>query len=146
MNALKLRPATPDDAEFLYQLLKTTMRDYVEQLWGWDEEWQRTYFDMRFDPAKNQIVVLNDRDVGVISTERREEAVHVSGFYILPEYQGQGIGTKVLQALLADTFRDGLPVTLGVLRGNPAQRLYERLGFVVVGETETRLKMKATPG
>ena len=36
-----------------------------------------------------------------------------------------------------------LPVTLGVLKVNPRdQALYEKLGFVVNGETETHILMK----
>ena len=142
---MKLRPTTAEDAEFLYQLLKTTMRKYVDQTWGWDEGWQRAYFEMRFDPAKNQIIVLDDRDIGVIATEKREDEIILSSLYILPEYQGQGIGTRLIKELLAQAFRDDLPVGLRVLKVNPAKRLYERLGFVVVEEIDTHYYMRATP-
>jgi ribosomal protein S18 acetylase RimI-like enzyme len=145
MHALKFRPATPDDEEFLYQLLKATMRGYVDQIWGWDEDWQRAYFHMRFDPAKNQIVVLDDQDVGVISVEWREDVVHLCTLFILPEYQGRGIGTQLISALQAAASREGLPMTLRVLKVNPAKRLYERLGFMVVEEDEARYVMKTTP-
>jgi ribosomal protein S18 acetylase RimI-like enzyme len=142
---VKLRPATPQDAEFIFQTLKATMREYVDQTWNWDEEWQRSYFEMRFDPAKNQIIVLDDRDIGVISVERKKDEFRLSTIYILPDYQGQGIGTQLINALLAAAFRDGLPVSLRVLKVNPAKRLYERLGYVVVEETESHYCMKATP-
>ena len=145
MHALKLRPATSDDAKFVYRLLRATMRDYVDQTWGWDEEWQHAYFHMRFDPAKNQIVVLDDQDVGVISVERREDVAHLGRLYILPAYQGQGIGTQLLTDLMTGAFREGLPVTLRVLKVNPAKRLYERLGFVVIEEAEAHYIMKAMP-
>jgi ribosomal protein S18 acetylase RimI-like enzyme len=145
MHALKLRPATLEDAEFLFQLLKATMREYVEQTWDWDDNWQRAYFQMRYDPTKNQVVVLDDRDIGVIAAERGEDRIHLSTIYILPEYQSQGIGTQLLKDLLAGAFREGLPVTLRVLKVNPAKRLYERLGFAVIRETETRYFMKAMP-
>jgi ribosomal protein S18 acetylase RimI-like enzyme len=145
MMRLKLRPARPEDAEFVFQTLKATMREYVDQTWGWDEEWQRAYFEMRFDPAENQIVVLDDQGIGVIGVEKREDEVVLSSLYILPEYQGRGIGTRLIKDVLAQAFRDGLPVGLRVLRVNPARRLYERLGFVVVEETDTNYNMKATP-
>lgn len=45
MHPLSLRPATPEDAEFLFQILKATVWEYVDQTWGWDEEWQRAYFE-----------------------------------------------------------------------------------------------------
>jgi len=142
---VKLRPTTPEDAEFLYQLLKATMREYVDQTWGWDEDWQRAYFEMRFDPAKNQIIVLDNHDIGVIATEKSEDEILLSSLYILPEYQGRGIGTRLIKELLARAFRDGLAVGLRVLKVNPARRLYERLGFVVVEEKDTHYYMKATP-
>jgi ribosomal protein S18 acetylase RimI-like enzyme len=46
---------------------------------------------------------------------------------LLPAYRGQGIGTRLLDALLAQA--QGAPVTLHVEPLNPAQRLYRRLGF-----------------
>ena len=142
---VSLRAATPEDAEFLFRLLKATMREYVEQTWSWDENWQRAYFQERFDPAKNQIVVLDDRDIGVIAAERREDEVFLSSLYILPEYQGRGIGTLLIKAVLDGAFQEGLPVRLRVLKVNPARRLYERLGFTVVEEADTHYHMKATP-
>jgi hypothetical protein len=38
-----------------------------------------------------------------------------------------------------------LPVSLRVLKVNPAQRLWRRLGFTVVGETETHWLMELPP-
>jgi RimJ/RimL family protein N-acetyltransferase len=37
MHSLTLRQATRQDRDFLYDLLKATMREYVAQIWGWDE-------------------------------------------------------------------------------------------------------------
>ena len=37
----------------------------------------------------------------------------------------------------------GVPVKLSVSRKNPAERLYRRLGFTVVGEDELRLRMSS---
>jgi predicted phosphodiesterase len=39
--------------------------------------------------------------------------------------------------------RQGVAVTLQVLKMNPARRLYERLGFCIVGETGMKYRMKA---
>jgi ribosomal protein S18 acetylase RimI-like enzyme len=54
---------------------------------------------------------------------------------LLPEFRGRGIGTAILDRLLA--YADGLhaPVTLHVEPFNPALRMYERAGFTFV---ETR--------
>ena len=84
------------------------MREYVEQTWSWDEKWQRAHFRENFDPAKNQIVVLDDRDIGVIAAERREAEVFLGSIYILPEYQRRGIGTLLIKSVLDGAFQEGL--------------------------------------
>ena len=145
MHQIPTRTATSDDYEFLWQLLKATMQDYVDQTWGWDEVWQQTYFRENFDPGENQIVVLNGQDIGVVAVKQTETAVFLSRIYILPEYQGQGIGTQLVESVKAEAFSEGLPVTLRVLKVNPARNWYERLGFVMAEERETHYYMKAMP-
>jgi ribosomal protein S18 acetylase RimI-like enzyme len=40
---------------------------------------------------------------------------------------------------------DALPVMLKVLKGNPAKRLYDRLGFEIIGEDEKEFHMRRAP-
>ncbi len=145
MEGLALRPATHADGAFLFDLLKVALGPYVAQTWGWDEEWQRTYFWSRFAPEAARIVVLEGRDVGVLSVDEGEDVVLLSQIYLLPEVQGRGIGTTLIRSVLDRAFARHVPVRLRVLRVNPAQRLYERLGFVAVSETETHYVMQAAP-
>jgi ribosomal protein S18 acetylase RimI-like enzyme len=141
-----LRAATEQDKEFLYALLKATMREYVEELWGWDEAWQRAHFLEHVDPARSQIVVLDGVDIGVLTLEERQTEVFLGQIYILPAYQNQGIGTRLIRSVLDDAFAQELPVALRVLKSNPsARRLYERLGFEESDETETHHIMRAVP-
>jgi ribosomal protein S18 acetylase RimI-like enzyme len=142
---LKLRPATWDDLNFLYDLLRTTMREHVERIWHWNDEWQREYFRSNFDPDENQIIVLDGEDIGVFGTRRQDDEIYLARIYILPGYQNQGLGTQLLNSLLAEAAHQNLSVTLRALKGNPARRLYERLGFKIVEENETHYTMKATP-
>ncbi|HET9222709.1 MAG TPA: GNAT family N-acetyltransferase [Roseiflexaceae bacterium] len=55
---------------------------------------------------------------------------------VLPERIGQGIGERLLARLLAEAWPTYQAVVLSVREANPARRLYERSGFVVV-ETAT---------
>ena len=119
------------------------MCEYIAKIWGWDEQWRQEHFTENFDPDTDQVIVLDEKDIGVISIEEKEDEIFLSKIYILPEYQGRGIGTQLINYLLEVAFNSGLPVTLRVLKTNPAKLLYERLGFVEVGETETEYLMKA---
>ena len=54
---------------------------------------------------------------------------------LYPDFRGRGIGTRLVQALLAELRSRGFAaVSLSVQRANPAGRLYRRLGFRIVGE------------
>ena len=54
---------------------------------------------------------------------------------LYPDFRGQGIGTRLVQALLDELRNRGFAaVSLSVQRANPAGRLYLRLGFRIVGE------------
>jgi ribosomal protein S18 acetylase RimI-like enzyme len=63
---------------------------------------------------------------------------------IAPEFRGQGLGTAVLLEFIADTERRRLSASLQVLKINPVRRLYERLGFQIVGETDTHYLMSTS--
>jgi ribosomal protein S18 acetylase RimI-like enzyme len=57
-----------------------------------------------------------------------EEASKVS-IGVKPKVRGQGVGEKLMRALIGEAARRGLGLCLSVRSENPARRLYERLGF-----------------
>ncbi|MFN8497692.1 MAG: N-acetyltransferase [Anaerolineae bacterium] len=62
---------------------------------------------------------------------------------VLPECIGRGVGGRLLTRLLAEA-RGVYPcIYLSVRDSNPAIRLYERAGFVVVGEITNRVGGKS---
>lgn len=140
------RPATPADSDFLWWLHGQTLRSYVAQTWGWDEAWQWQYFQEHFSPERLEIIEVDGAPAGCLSVERHEDHIFLSLIEIAPQYQGQGLGTKLIEELLVDADRRAVPVRLRVLRANgPARRLYQRLGFVLVRETDERLYMERRP-
>ena len=64
---------------------------------------------------------------------------------ILPGYQGRGIGGGVIRAVLVQARQARVAVSLRVLRGNPAMRLYERLGFQITAESGIEFNMTCKP-
>ncbi len=64
---------------------------------------------------------------------------------ILPEWRNRGVGTAFLRELIAESEYTGRPLKLQVAKGNPAARLYERLGFSKVSEDQVYIQMEQNP-
>ena len=129
---VNLRPAREQDREFLYELHCRTMRDVIEKTWGWDESWQLRDFDRRFREYVVSIVECNGHAVGGLLLEYKTDSVYIHELQVLPEHQGQGVGTDVVERVIEEAATRGVPVTLSVVPANPrAKQLYERLGFEV---------------
>ena len=140
-----LRQATQDDYAFLFHLHQASMKDYVTQTWGWDEVVQQTLFRERFEPAHVQIVVVDGRDVGALAVKQEPDTLVLANLQILPDAQKQGLGTAIISSLLLQARQLSVLVSLQVLKVNPARKLYERLGFTVIGETATHYLMRTAP-
>src|SRR5215469_16679738 len=95
-----LRQATEADYAFLFHLHQASMKDYVTQTRGWDEAVQQTLFRERFEPARCQIVVVDGRDVGVLSVQHQPDTLVLANVRILPDAQKQGLGTAIIKQLL----------------------------------------------
>lgn len=60
---------------------------------------------------------------------------------VLPGHRGQGIGTMLMQRLLAEAKERFPAISLSVSTTNPAVRLYERLGFVPIAQQGASVTM-----
>jgi GNAT superfamily N-acetyltransferase len=143
----QLRPASPEDRDFLLRLHHAAFRESVEALWGWDEAEQERVFDEHLArPVTRRVIQVGDEDVGELSVEERADEHVLASILILPAWQGWGIGSAILDGLLERASAGGKPLTLRVLVTNPrARRLYERKGFRVTRTTETHVYMRAEP-
>lgn len=137
----QLRPALSADRDFLFDLHRQALGPCIERLWGWDEEEQRLHLESVFDSVGWQVIVLNGRDVGMIRTSETEDRVVLDDIEILPAFQGRGLGTAVVKAVLDYAEGRGKDTALEVLTLNPARRLYQRLGFQIIGQDRVHTRM-----
>ena len=130
--AITLRPALDADREFCFLVTESAMRSYVEQAFGqWDEKQQRDRHAHEFAIRRPDIISLNGVDVGIWLVLREVTCLVLSKIYLLPEFQGRGIGSALLDRLIAESEEARLPIHLRLLKVNPALSLYERKGFKV---------------
>ncbi|HZP46979.1 MAG TPA: GNAT family N-acetyltransferase [Vicinamibacterales bacterium] len=138
-----LRPATEDDFPFMRDTKLDGLEPYVRALWGWNRSEQERKARDEFDPAGRWIVVWDGVDAGYVHIERQADVVTLAGIYLVPPMRRRGLGAAVIQRVMDGARAEGKPVALRVLKPNPARRLYERLGFRVVGETQERYFMRS---
>jgi GNAT superfamily N-acetyltransferase len=143
---ITLRVARQDDLEFLFHVLKTSLGPYIEQTHGpWQDEEQRARFFEITKPETHQVIERAGEPIGCLDVAWLPGEVKLNRVFLLPPFQNRGIGSRLVRQVLADARSTGLPVRLRVLRVNPARRLYERLGFVVTGQTDTHFLMEHAP-
>jgi ribosomal protein S18 acetylase RimI-like enzyme len=153
--AVTLRPSGPDDREFLFTVYERTRTEELAVL-PWTEEQKQAFlrfqaeaqdtdYRARRPDARFLVVVADGTDVGRLYRAELDGELELMDIALLPEWRGQGIGSLLLEDLLAEADARGLTVTLYVEHWNPARRLYDRLGFVAVGQDDVYLRMERQP-
>lgn len=149
-SALRHRPAAAADLGFLRQVYAGT-RAAELRLTGWtaaqcdafvaqqfDAQWR--HYNAHWPQAEHLIVQAAQGeawcDVGRLWIDRSGPGWHVLDIALLPECCGQGLGGACLRALQGDAAQAGQALSLQVEDGNPARRLYERLGFRADGPVQ----------
>ena len=94
------------------------------------------------------VAEINGKIVGAAWSRMMEDYGHIDkdtpslAISLLPEYRGQGIGTKLLSNLLSLLYEKGFhQVSLSVQKKNPAFHLYKRAGFQILEEKGTEYLM-----
>jgi len=138
-----LRPALEADFAFIYSVTEAAMRGYVEQTWGpWDPSFQWDNTRKSFHQGTYQIISVQGKAAGLVAVETHDTHLQLEKLYLLPAFQNRGIGTFLVENLIARAASEGKSLRLRVLRVNPARRLYERLGFTVTDMTAERVYME----
>jgi len=140
------RNVADEDIDFLLQLRKQSMTEHLAKakLKMTDEQHLKRIKEHYYESH----IILRDRKpiglikFGVVALKGTSKSLHIKQLQILPEYQGQGIGSKVLSVVKKKALQLQLPITLNVLLKNPARGLYLRHGFQIEGKNKIEFKMR----
>ncbi|WP_199784000.1 GNAT family N-acetyltransferase [Streptomyces sp. SPB78] len=128
-----LRAATAADLDVLVEIRAEVMRPDLERLGRYDAHRVRQRLRDSFAPAHTSAILCGGALAGCVTFRPAEDGGHwLEHFYLAPRHQGRGLGGAVLRSLLGRA--DAGAVSLHVLRGSAAQRLYARHGFAVEDE------------
>lgn len=134
-----LRPEQPSDRDFLRRLYASTREDEVATVaWsddekrrflGWQFEAQTRHYDQHYADAERLIVVVDGQPAGRLYVQVRDDELRVVDIALLPAARGRGIGGALMRDVMQRAQAGGRKVRIHVEATNPAQRLYQRLGF-----------------
>ncbi len=135
--------ATKQDKPYLLRLRKLTMVTHLETAGLYlNDEQHMARVEEAF--AHSHLIKRDSQVVGLIKYCRHPDGVEIMQLQIHPDFQGKGIGSKVLQQIFTENPHQ--PVRLTVLKANPAFALYQRLGFVVTGEDDYEYHLSRAAG
>jgi len=140
-----LRPAGADDLDFVWPVYAEGIRPYLAG-GPWDEAVQAARFARIYDPVHSAIVLCGDTPAGWLTIVGHDSTILLQQFFVAAAFRGQGLGGHLLARLCAEWDDMDRPVTLAVLKTNPARRLYRRFGFSTYWAGDDRYFMLRPPG
>ena len=136
-----LRPARPEDFYYCARLYFEGMESTIKEL-NLDMDGQIAGFRQRWDVTQVRIITLDGADIGWLQSFVEDDTLFLGQLFVDRTLRGRGIGTQLIKGLIEEAARAGRAVTLGVVKSNPALRLYERLGFRTTHEDERKFYMR----
>ena len=150
---MQIRQLTAHDAADYRALRLRALWEYPEAFTSsYDEEQDKPedWYEQRLDSARTRFwgAFADGQLCGVVGLEREARAKNrhkatVVGMYVSTEYNGQGIGRRLMDALCEQARADGLELlVLTVTQGNDlALQLYESAGFRSFGVEPRAIKI-----
>jgi ribosomal protein S18 acetylase RimI-like enzyme len=150
MSDVALRPAGPEDRRFLERVYASTRAVELEPVpWTAQQKAafiaaqfhaQSVHYERHYAHASFDVVLVGGEPAGRLIVTRSPEAMHVVDIALLDEHRGRGVGTGLLRDLIAEAGERPLSIYVELM--NPARSLYDRLGFVGVGEHGVHVLME----
>lgn len=147
-----LRRVTDADRDVLFEVFSSARTDEIAAV-PWSATEKEAFLRLQFDAqdrhyrehfphADHDLVLVAGRPVGRLWVDRGPDELRILDLVLLPEWRGIGLGTRLLRSLIDEAAAAGTTVVLHVEDGNPARRLYDRLGFRPTGRNGIHVTME----
>jgi ribosomal protein S18 acetylase RimI-like enzyme len=138
LGRVTFRTETDADRDFRYRLFRNSRQPEFalllpppayEQVMRHQFHAQTVSYLADFPRARFDIIELGGQPIGRIVVDRPGDVVYIVDQALIPELRNKGIGTAIMRGLMEEARAAGVPVRLMAAHGDPAMRLYARLGF-----------------
>lgn len=152
-ETIHIRRAVPSDSRLLSDLGKTAYRQHFTYLWT--NQGLEQFFDLLYTPAYFEEILRDDsvviwvaetagRAIGYLIyycnkklPDWNETGGYINRIYLLRGYNGQGIGSRLMDCAVERAGRDGVSyLWLESMQSSEASiRFYQKHGFEICGAT-----------
>jgi ribosomal protein S18 acetylase RimI-like enzyme len=152
-KGVRLRPEIATDDPFLIALYRSTRERELAMVPQWSDEQKCAFVAQQFAAQRHHyrhalanvgfdVIERRGSPIGRLYTQERETQLHIVDIALSPEARGSGLGTAILEGLIAAAASAGKPVGIFVEQVNPALGLYRRLGFETIAVQDIYLEME----
>lgn len=137
----RLIKSTNDDLDKIIEYKKQTIFEFADNLSQEEIDKINNYVETTVPELIEDYykILVNGNIIGCLLITDKNDGKLLDEIYLEEEYRNQGIGTGIIASIL----NQNKIVYLWVYKANTnAIKLYERLGFKVIKETDTRYYMK----
>jgi GNAT superfamily N-acetyltransferase len=111
------------------------MKESLENIGRFDPQRSRERLAENFRPGDTTLVIVEEKVIGFYATLQQEHSLKLEHlYYILPAYQGHGIGRIALDRVKDKARESSQEIILAALKGSKANLFYTRNGFIQYGE------------
>lgn len=141
---IRLRAETPEDESFLFDVYARGRAEEL-QATGWDEATRQAFLQSQFQAQRRgyramfpggefQIILRGGERAGRLVVHHAPDEIRLVDIALLPAHQNQGLGARLVGALIAEAEESRRPLRVSVFKPSRAAVFYRRLGFVKTGE------------
>jgi ribosomal protein S18 acetylase RimI-like enzyme len=149
---LALRPVRDGDEPFLLAVYGSTRAEELAPV-PWSDEQKAAFVAMQFAAQSahyaqhytgmsSDVILVDGEPAGRLLVARWPEEIRIVDIALLPAFRARGAGSELLAELMDEATEMGKRLSIHVERDSRALALYERLGFLRVGEHGVHLRME----
>lgn len=141
IGKISYRKATEKDLDYLLDLRIKTMESHlINSGVNATKEVHLKRIKYKFEIA--EIILFDNIEIGLLKKMESSDKIEIIQIQILPNFQGKGIGRKIICSIIEKTINSNLRLTLSVLKENKAKELYKSLGFEIIESNENSFEME----
>lgn len=135
-HRIRLVPVIESDFDQLAALRVNAMQESLERVGRFNPERARERLRKSFYPKYTWHITLDGENVGFYTLRPIESGLQLDHFYIHPDFQSKGIGTFVMNNLIAEADLRKKAIHLGALKESRSNQFYQAHGFTKTSEDE----------